>query len=61
MPEELDKDDLCPKTNKKHEPVWASVIVHSDGGETYVDVACKDCGRSGCVGTVKHLVENINW
>jgi hypothetical protein len=61
MAEELNEDDKCTATGKKHEPDWASVATSGDGQETYVDVTCKDCGRGGCVGTVKHLVEDINW
>jgi len=57
MPDE----DICTVTNLPHEPDWNSVHVESDGGEYYVDVNCKHCGRSGCIGTSKILKEEIDW
>jgi hypothetical protein len=56
--------DLCPQgkdSNWKHVPDWQTVVVTSDGGETYIDLACQNCGRSGCVGTARTLTENICW
>ena len=44
-----------------HEPDWSSVYVESDGGEVYIDVNCKHCGSSGCIGTASSLGEQINW
>ena len=54
-------EDICPTTGKLHQPDWNTTQVTHDGGETYVDVNCKDCGQSGCVGTSETLRENINW
>lgn len=55
-------DEICPKTKDgKHEPDWSSVFVEEDGGETYIDVSCKHCGASGCIGTSHSLAENIDW
>lgn len=56
----IDLDSICPKTNKPHVPDWNTVSISYDV-ETYIDVACKDCGRSGCVGSSKTLEENIQW
>jgi hypothetical protein len=59
-----DPDDICPKASKpwgRHLPDWTTAHVEVDGGEFYVDVNCKLCGRSGCVGTAKLLVAGINW
>ena len=58
---ELDADDLCSATKQRHLPNWNSVSVEQDGGETYIDVTCRCCGRSGCVGTTKTLSDGINW
>lgn len=55
-----DEDDICPKTGKRHEPDWDSVTVEADV-ELYIDVSCKHCRRSGCVGSAETLAENINW
>ena len=43
-----------------HEPDWKSISVEVDG-DTYVDVNCKHCGMSGCVGNEKTLLADINW
>lgn len=57
----LRKDDWCPKTkDHKHVPDWKSMSITEDG-ETYVDINCKKCGRSGCVGTTQTLKDNICW
>lgn len=48
-----------PKCN--HTPDWKSISLEWDGDDLYVDVACKDCGQSGCVGTAKTLEEDISW
>lgn len=54
--------DLCPDSDdKKHEPDWDSINLQSDGGTWYVDVNCKHCGRSGCVGSSQMLASKINW
>lgn len=55
--------DTCPQgkdADWKHVPDWQSVTVSFDG-ETYIDINCKNCGRSGCLGTSKTLAENICW
>lgn len=57
---DLDEDDVCPKTGKLHSPDWSTLHVEHDG-EAYVDVNCKDCGRSGCVGSSLTLAEDISW
>lgn len=57
----LDLDDACPVTGKLHIPNWKTVTISSDGGETYIDVCCQNCGRSGCLGTSKTLTANITW
>lgn len=54
-------DDICPKTGKKHVPAWKTATVTHDGDGVYVDVNCKKCGRSGCVGTAETLANNIQW
>lgn len=55
-------DDRCPDSpTQTHEPDWSSCSVTHDGGEAYIDVNCKLCGRSGCVGTSKNLIDGINW
>jgi hypothetical protein len=57
MPEDM--MDVCPKTNKRHVPDYNTVTTEWDGDTLYVDVNCKDCGRSGCVGKVNE--EEITW
>ena len=55
-------DDHCEVSDDgKHTPDWHTVTAEYDGEELYVDVNCKDCGRSGCVGTHKTLEKSINW
>ncbi len=44
-----------------HEPDWNTVNIQHDGGEDYVDVNCKKCGESGCVGSLSTLEKNIQW
>ena len=58
--DDLNEDDICPVTGKRHHPDWQSLTVEHDG-ETYLDVSCVNCGRSGCVGTTKTLGNDINW
>jgi hypothetical protein len=43
------------------EPDWNSVYNCHDGGELYIDVNCKHCGKSGCIGSEKTLLELISW
>ena len=60
--QEYGTEDLCPKNpNGPHEPDWSSTSVESDGGTVYVDITCKHCGRSGCLGSVEKLKENLTW
>jgi hypothetical protein len=60
-PEVLDADDRCPTTGKRHKPDWSTVTEEIDGGTSYVDVLCANCGRSGCVGAIQLLEKEINW
>ena len=55
-----DKDDICTD-GKSHDPNWKAVTIEHDGDETYIDVPCTKCGRSGCVGSEKTLKEDISW
>ena len=58
---EDEDEDICPDSETgEHEPDWSTVFVEHDG-ETYIDVNCKLCGRSGCIGSEKTLKENISW
>ena len=51
----------CEKSpTGEHEPDWDTLIVTHDG-EAYVDVNCKHCGESGCVGSSKTLAADISW
>ena len=56
-----DPDDICPKTKVRHIPDWQSTKLEWDGDTLYVDVNCRDCGKSGCVGTHLTLAETICW
>lgn len=59
---EYGTDDKCPNNAPGgHQPDWSSLSLQSDGGVIYVDVACKHCGRSGCLGTLSQLEATINW
>ncbi len=54
-------DVECEKSpSGLHEPDWDSLNVNRDDN-IYIDVNCKHCGISGCVGTQKTLEENICW
>ena len=58
----IDPDDICVASKtKRHVPDWNSVLVTHDGDETYIDVNCSECGRSGCIGTREKLVDGIQW
>ena len=59
MPEE--PEDICPETYERHIPDWNTVTIERDGRCMYVDVTCRDCQRSGCVGAVAALADNIAW
>ena len=54
-------EDDCPKNATGHEPDWHSASLTIDGGETYLDLACRHCGRSGCLGTISELADNLQW
>jgi len=54
------EQDKC-KNNKPHVPDWSTLKITHDGGVAYVDVNCKECGRSGCVGSQETLETNICW
>lgn len=54
-------EDICPKSPEGHEPDWNSLTTDYDGEDTYLDVACRYCGRSGCVGTLETLLSRICW
>lgn len=58
--QEFGTEESCPQHRGGHEPDWTSVHVEFDG-DAYVDVACKHCGRSGCIGAEKSLTEQISW
>lgn len=50
--------------NCKHEPNWSDVHIEYEdryGEECYIDVNCKLCGKSGCIGTIKALEAGIVW
>ena len=54
-------DDICPDShNGVHNPDWNSVIVTYED-DVYIDINCLHCGRSGCLGTSKTLVDSITW
>ncbi len=55
-----DPDDIC-RTGSPHQPDWGTLSISYDGGVGYIDVECKDCGRSGCIGSTNTLQEDINW
>jgi hypothetical protein len=56
-----DENDCRTAPGRQHEPDLASVQVTHDGGEAYIDVSCKHCGRSGCIGLASALVESVDW
>lgn len=56
-----DDGGICHATRQPHAPDWATLNLSSDGGQWYVDVNCKDCGRSGCVGSAEMLTGSIDW
>jgi hypothetical protein len=54
-------DEVCEKAEDgKHEPDWNTVSIQHDV-DTYVDVNCKHCGQSGCVGNEESLKQDISW
>jgi len=59
---EYGTEDKCPKNKgKAHRPDWHNVTMERDGNAFYLDVVCRYCGRSGCIGTVKKLEESVDW
>ena len=57
-------DDICLATGKRHRPDWKGITMENEGkegGATFIDVPCLDCGRSGCLAKVDHLEENVCW
>lgn len=58
--QEFGTEESCPQHDGGHAPDWTSVHVEFDGN-AYVDVACKHCGRSGCVGPEEKLTSEISW
>ena len=54
-------DNICPETRLPHNPDWKSVTIEHDGEEVYIDVNCRDCGCSGCIGNSKTLKSDISW
>jgi hypothetical protein len=58
---EVEKTEKECVATGKHEPDWKTVTVEHDGDETYIDCNCKHCGVSGCIGTAKALMQDINW
>ena len=53
-------EDRCPKNDGGHRPDWNTTHIECDV-EMYVDVACKHCGQSGCIGSEAKLTEEISW
>ncbi len=53
-------EDRCPKNAGGHEPDWSTTHIDCDG-EPYVDVTCKHCGQSGCIGSEAKLTEQSSW
>ena len=61
MNTEVVDDDVCELTGKAHVPDWGSLSILPDGDEVYLDINCKDCGRSGCIGEITRLAKEIQW
>jgi len=56
----IDQDAIC-EDGEPHIPDWSTVTVDHDGDDTYIDVSCSKCGRSGCIGKASTLEEDISW
>lgn len=54
-------EDVCPNNEQGHKPDWTRVTTSSDGGQVYLDVPCKHCGRSGCLGSVGEVEAEVDW
>jgi hypothetical protein len=57
----MNNENICPETGKPHILDWNDLGITSDGGELYLDISCKNCGKSGCVGRIKYLENKITW
>jgi hypothetical protein len=59
---EYGTENKCPKNKgRKHRPDWNKVTTEHDGSSFYLDVVCRYCGRSGCVGVANILEKAIDW
>ena len=50
----------CTNPNGHHEPNWDTVHIDVDG-DAYLDVNCRHCGKTGCLGSVNNLLDNLSW
>ena len=58
----MDEYEICKKSKDgKHVADWDNVKAEHDGNTVYIDVNCKLCGTSGCVGSQQTLEADINW
>lgn len=51
--------ELCPNTGERHILDQSSFSLDHTADEVYLDVNCRDCGRSGCLGSFKS--EDVDW
>jgi hypothetical protein len=56
-----DRQSCNMSSDGKHDPDWKTVTIDDDGGQLYVDVSCKACGNSGCIGDLITLKDDIDW
>lgn len=59
------ESDYCPDSpdgpDKLHELDMGSLSIHLENdGTAYIDVICKYCGRSGCVGHM-YDTQSVDW
>lgn len=53
-------DNHCPEsTDHKHEPDTNTLSVQYNRDAVYIDVNCKHCGRSGCIGKLNPT--EVDW
>lgn len=57
---QLGSEGSCPRNRAGHAPDWASAHIEFDG-DAYVDVICRHCGRSGCIGPEKAVASGTSW
>ena len=58
----MHEEEYCPSSpSEVHIPDWHTLTTDFDGETLYLDVNCKYCGKSGCVGKEDTLAKNINW